>query len=153
MNETEIIIRVILGHIYLYANTTMIDFSEEFINEIVPKLNDLFIKNGYKADAFIKDKQSKEYKNFKKLMFIIFDDTLYPSDKIISKNSFGLYDDENEVLDMIRLSFSEALKWDNYIDDYGQDFIEEASYVFTKKFDVYESERKRFEENYKSLFQ
>lgn len=143
MNEIEIIFRVILEHAYCYNNTTMIEFNEKFINDIVPKLNELFTKYGYKSNIFIKDEESGTYKNFKKLMLSIFEDTIYNSDKLISKNCFGLYDDEMECLDMIHLSYSEAKKWDDLIGKYKQQLIEGGSYIFTNNSDVYESERNR----------
>ena len=42
MGEIELIIRIMIANVYYYGTTSMIEFNENHINEIVPKLNELF---------------------------------------------------------------------------------------------------------------
>lgn len=45
-----------IANAYYYGNTTRIEFNEKYISEIVPRLNDLFCKYGYKTEIFSEEK-------------------------------------------------------------------------------------------------
>lgn len=66
-----------IANAYYYGTTTKLEFNEKHINEIVPKLNEIFSKYGYETEMFLKDEKSLTYKNYKDLMLSIFGDTIY----------------------------------------------------------------------------
>ena len=74
MSEIELIVKIMIANAYHYGTTTMLEFNENNINKIVPKLNELFSNYGYKTEMFLKDEQSLTYKNYKDLMLSIFGD-------------------------------------------------------------------------------
>lgn len=151
MSEIELIVRIMIANAYHYGTTTMLEFNENNINKIVPKLNELFSNYGYKTEMFLKDEQSLTYKNYKDLMLSIFGDTIYNDDKPYDENWFGLYDDELECLDIVHLSHDDAEKWVSLANNYNQDFIEIGSYILTNDIEAFKSERDRLENNYKIL--
>ncbi len=151
MSEIELIIRIMLAHVYYYGNVTMLEFSEDFINKTVPQMNALFCKYEFKTDLFNKDENSMTYKKYKNLMLSIFGDSIYKNDKPFNENWFGLYDDELQCLDMGHLSYDAAKKWISLEENYDQKFIETGSYILSDKIEVYESERTRLEENMKEF--
>ena len=151
MDEIELIVRIMIANAYYYGTTTMLEFNEKHINEIVPKLAELFSKYGYKTEMFLKDEESLTYKNYKDLMLSIFGDTIYEDDRPYDEKWFGLYDDELECLDIVHLSLTDSEKWISLSSNYNQNFIERGSYILTDDIEVYKSERERLENNYKKL--
>ena len=151
MSEIELIIRIMLAHTYYYGNTTVLKFSEDFINETVPQFNELFRKYGYETDIFHKDEDSMTYKKYKNLILAIFGDSIYIDDRPFNDNWFGLYDEESKCLDMLHLSYNDAEKWVALEDNYNRNFIETGSYIFSGELEVYESERTRLEKNMKKI--
>lgn len=77
MSEIGLIVRIMIANAYYYGTTTKLEFNEKHINEIVPKLNEIFSKYGYETEMFLKDEKSLTYKNYKDLMLSIFGDTIY----------------------------------------------------------------------------
>lgn len=137
MDEIELIIRIMIAYARYYGDTDILEFNEKHINEIVPKLNELFIKYGYKTDMFLKDEDSSTYKNYKNLMLSIFGDTLYEDGRPYDENWFGLYDDELECLQIAHLSYPDAKKWTSLSYNYDQNFIETGSYIFSNNNEVF----------------
>lgn len=151
MSEIEIILRIMIANAYYYGTTTVLEFNEEHINKVVPKLAKLFSEYGYKTEIFLKDENSSTYKKYKDLMLSIYGDTIYKDDKACAKKWFGLYDTELECLDTIHLSLADAEKWLSLANNYNQNFIETGSYILTNDIEVFESERERLYNNYKRL--
>ena len=151
MSEIELIIRIMIANVYHYGTTSMIEFNENHINEIVPKLNELFSNYGYKTEIFSKDEQSLTYKKFKDLMLSIFGDIIYIDDRPYDENWFGLYDDELECLDMVHLCNYDVKKYISLASNYSQEFIETGGYILTDDRRAFKSERDRLENSYKTL--
>ena len=105
MSEIELIIRIMIANVYHYGTTSMIEFNENHINEIVPKLNELFSNYGYKTEIFLKDEQSLTYKKFKDLMLSIFGDIIYIDDRPYDENWFGLYDENMKRIDIVSITY------------------------------------------------
>lgn len=152
MGEIELILRIMIASAYYYGTTSMIEFNENHINEIVSKLNELFNKYGYKTDIFLIDEQSKTYKKFKDLMLSIFGDTIYEDDRPYDEKWFGLYDDELQCLEIVHLLYPDAEKWASLASNYNQEFIETGSYILTNDMETFKSERDRLENNYRKFY-
>lgn len=152
MNDIEVMIRIMIAYAYYYGNTTKLEFNEKQVNEVVPKLNALFNKFGYKTDIFLKDKNTLTYKNYIDMMLSIFGDVIYNDDRPFNNNWFGLYDEEGKCLDIVHLSYSDAEKWVTLANYYNQDLIETGSYILTKDLEVFKSTRDKLENNYKKNF-
>lgn len=151
MSEIELIIRIMLANARYYGTTSTIEFNQKHINEIVPKLNDLFCKYGYKSEIFFKDEKNSTYKNYINLMLSIFGDVIYEDGRPYNEDWFGLYDEETESLDFIHLSYAKAEKWISLSSRYNQDFIEMGSYILTDDIEVFEADRERLEDHYLKL--
>ena len=143
MSEMELIIRIMISNAYYYGSTNKIDFQDKSINQIVQRLNELFRKYNYKIEF--------TNENYKELMLSIFGDTIYMDDRPYNQNWFGLYDEEQQCLEMIHLSQEQATKWLLLMKNYNQEFIETGSYILTDDIDVFESERQRQDEVYELL--
>lgn len=151
MSEIELIVRIMIVNAYYYGTTSMLEFNEKHINEIVPKLDKLFSKYGYKTEIFLKDENSLTYKNYKDLMLSIFGDTIYEDDRPYDEKWFGLYDDELECLEITHLLRPDAEKWISLASNYNQEFIETGGYILTNDMETFKSERDRLENSYKKL--
>lgn len=151
MSEIELIVRIMIANAYYYGTTSMLEFNEKHINEIVPKLDELFSKYGYKTEMFLKDENSLTYKNYKDLMLSIFGDTIYEDDRPYDEKWFGLYDDELECLEITHLLRPDAEKWISLASNYNQEFIETGGYILTNDMEAFKSERDRLENSYKKL--
>lgn len=151
MSEIELIVRIMIANAYYYGTTSMLEFNEKHINEIVPKLDELFSKYGYKTEMFLKDENSLTYKNYKDLMLSIFGDTIYEDDRPYDEKWFGLYDDELECLEITHLLRPDAEKWISLASNYNQEFIETGGYILTNDMETFKSERDRLENSYKKL--
>lgn len=151
MSEIELIVRIMIVNAYYYGTTSMLEFNEKHINEIVPKLDELFSKYGYKTEIFLKDENSLTYKNYKDLMLSIFGDTIYEDDRPYDEKWFGLYDDELECLEITHLLRPDAEKWISLASNYNQEFIETGGYILTNDMETFKSERDRLENSYKKL--
>lgn len=151
MSEIELIVRIMIANAYYYGTTSMLEFNEKHINEIVPKLDELFSKYGYKTEIFLKDENSLTYKNYKDLMLSIFGDTIYEDDRPYDEKWFGLYDDELECLEITHLLRPDAEKWISLASNYNQEFIETGGYILTNDMETFKSERDRLENSYKKL--
>lgn len=143
MKEIELILRIMIANAYYYGTTTIIDFNEKSIYENTKKLNELFYNYGYKIEI--------TNEKYKELMLIIFGDTIYVDDRPYDENWFGLYDEEQQYLEMIHLSQEKAEKWINLTKNYNQDFIETGSYILTSDIEVFKSERERLDDVYEFL--
>lgn len=95
------------------------------------------------------NEQSKTYKIFKDLILSIFGDTIYEGP--YDEKWFGMYDDEEKVLQIVHLLYSDAEKWISLANNYNQKFIEIGGYLLTNDMEVFKSERDRLESNYKIL--
>lgn len=151
MSEIELIVRIMIANAYDYGTTNVLEFNEKHINEIVPKLDELFSKYGYKTEIFLKDEESLTYKNYKDLMLSIFGDTIYEDDRPYDEKWFGLYDDELECLIIAHLLYPDEEKWIFLASNYNQEFIETGSYILTNDMEAFKSERDRLENSYKIL--
>ena len=143
MSEMELIIRIMIANTYYYGSTNKIDFHDKSINKIVQRLNELFRKYNYEIEF--------TNENYKELMLSIFGDTIYVDDRPYNQNWFGLYDEEQQYLEMIHLSQEKANEWILLMKNYNQEFIEAGSYILTDDIEVFESERQRLDDVYELL--
>lgn len=152
MNEIELIVRIMIANAVYYGTTNVLEFNEQHINEIVPQLDELFSKYGYKTEMFLKDEESLTYKNYKDLMVSIFGDSIYEDGRSYDEKWFGVYDDEEECLLISYLLCPDAKKWISLASNYNQEFIETGSYILTNDMEAFKSERDRLENNYRKFY-
>lgn len=151
MGEIELILRIMIANAVYYGTTNVLEFNEQHINKIVPQLDELFRKYGYKTEFFLKDEKSLTYKNYKDLMLSIFGDSIYDDGRPYDEKWFGVYDDEEECLLVAHLLCPDAEKWVSLASNYNQEFIETGSYILTNDIETFKSERDRLENTYRKL--